>query len=308
MSRRLREETNERSTFVLQRRSNPSALHKVIFCVKFDHKDALEAEFLERSTPGTSLYQKWLTSDELKAKYEAGNAHHVEKVKEWLTTEGIDVSGESGSDHVHISLRGEYISVTSTVANWERLLQTEFYDHTDLARYFIIIYILLCICLSESHFYLFIFIYIRNNHNDNTIIIRASEYTIPSYLINHITCIMNTVQIPGVMNHMSHIRSILNSKYKKQMKSETETETEYGRDSDNLVNINEHINTQQHRDRTMSIQSSAGSCDTSNIPYVCPNTWSSPANLNVLYQIMSNNGSAAFNQSVFEWEGGNYSV
>ena len=54
-----------RPDFEHQGRCNGNEQHEIFIAVKQLNLDVLEAEAIRRSTPGSPLYQKWLTSDEV---------------------------------------------------------------------------------------------------------------------------------------------------------------------------------------------------------------------------------------------------
>ena len=50
-----------RDTFLKLNRANPEETHELVFAIKQNNLDHLEQTLLQRSTPGSELYQKWLT-------------------------------------------------------------------------------------------------------------------------------------------------------------------------------------------------------------------------------------------------------
>jgi hypothetical protein len=63
--------------------------HELVFAVHQLNIDVLERELLERSTPGSPKYQKWLTFDQVGKL--VTNQAAFEAVKTWLTVNNIEV-------------------------------------------------------------------------------------------------------------------------------------------------------------------------------------------------------------------------
>jgi subtilase family serine protease len=63
--------------------------HELVFAVHQLNVDVLERELLERSTPGSPKYQKWLTFDQVGKL--VTNQAAFEAVKTWLTLNNIEV-------------------------------------------------------------------------------------------------------------------------------------------------------------------------------------------------------------------------
>ena len=59
------ETMNKRADFIKSSKTPPSNIHEVVIAVKQNNLDLLETMVLERSTPGSALYQQWLTFEEV---------------------------------------------------------------------------------------------------------------------------------------------------------------------------------------------------------------------------------------------------
>jgi Pro-kumamolisin, activation domain len=120
------EEMHRRDGFLLSRQhSVPSDLtHEVVIAVKQRNLDVLEDQLLRRSTPGSELYQHWLTHDEigeLVANHEGADA-----VLRWLAQHPQVTA-------VEVTPHRDFIHATAPVAQWERLLSTKFHVFEDTA-------------------------------------------------------------------------------------------------------------------------------------------------------------------------------
>lgn len=160
------ETMNEREDFVKSSKTPPSNIHEVVIAVKQNNLDLLETMVLERSTPGSALYQQWLTFEEvgkLVCNHEANSA-----IKTWISQySDISITWESK--------RGEYIKAAASVERWEALLNTSFYEWDDV---------------SEPQVEL--------------TYTRAEEYSIPSTMREYITSIFYTSQAIPKMTHKAH--------------------------------------------------------------------------------------------------------
>lgn len=75
---------------LLKRSQTDTALeHEVVFAIKANNLDVLEAEVLEMATPGTLKYQKWMTYDEVSNL--VSNEESASHVQSWLETQNIKV-------------------------------------------------------------------------------------------------------------------------------------------------------------------------------------------------------------------------
>jgi tripeptidyl-peptidase I len=152
------EELIERETFKRVQRSSKDLLHEVIISLKKNNLEKLERIVLERATVNSENYQKWLTFDEVTNI--VSNDHSHSKVVEFLKNHQISINWTSK--------RKDYIKAVATIAQWESLLNAEFYEHEDLT-------------LSK---------HMRNNYH------RSNRYLVPLELQDHVIAIFNTVQVP----------------------------------------------------------------------------------------------------------------
>ena len=96
--------------------------HEVFIAVKQKNLDILEEEVLQRSTPGSPLYQQLMTRSEvdaMKSNPEGGDA-----VAQFLIEHNVEITWSSRNK--------DYMKATATIAHWEHMLNTEFYMWEDL--------------------------------------------------------------------------------------------------------------------------------------------------------------------------------
>ena len=96
--------------------------HEVFIAVKQKNLDILEEEVLQRSTPGSPLYQQWMTRSEvdaMKSNPEGGDA-----VAQFLIEHNVEITWSSRNK--------DYMKATATISHWEHMLNTEFYMWEDL--------------------------------------------------------------------------------------------------------------------------------------------------------------------------------
>ena len=151
----------QRDTLVKKDRVDADYIHEVVFALKQKNLDFLEKLVIDMSTPGHRSYQQWLTFEEV------GNIianHEAEGVIDsWLSSEKISVSWKSK--------RSEYIKASAKVSVWERIFATTFY-------------------LWEEHAY-------EGNVTNHVL---AEEYSLPEFLLPHISAVFFTCQAPPVVN------------------------------------------------------------------------------------------------------------
>merc|ERR1712137_1364869 len=100
-------------------RAHHAVLHKVVFAVKEKNMDQLEELLLDRSSPSSPNYGKWLTGDQIRQL--TWNEEAVQAVTQSLL--------KAGAQKVRTSLGGEYVSGVASISVWERLLECEFHLH-----------------------------------------------------------------------------------------------------------------------------------------------------------------------------------
>jgi subtilase family serine protease len=113
-----------RESFVKIARSDAEQQHELVFAVKKLNQDKLEATVLERSTPGSALYQTWMSFHEVRAMTE--NKEGSAQVLSWLEQNDIKVTWTSPYK--------DYIKATASVATWGTLLNTQFYAFDDTSK------------------------------------------------------------------------------------------------------------------------------------------------------------------------------
>lgn len=139
---------------------HPDRQHQVLIAIKHNNMDVLEAHLLEISDPHSPSYQQWLSRKEVNELVD--NREGYQAVQEWLSASNATIDWTSSSRH--------FIKATTTISNWETLLQTKFHAWQD-----------------------------RLLKPTSPSIHRAEHYSIPTSLHPHIHAIFNTVQSPPVM-------------------------------------------------------------------------------------------------------------
>lgn len=171
-----------RESFEAFGRSSPDIQHEVVIALQKPNVDKVEAILLERATPGHPLYQQWLSREEIDALV-SPTEEAFSQVRSWLDSESITVTW--------VSRRRDYIRASSSVRHWERLLKAEFLQYRDHSQE-----------TSRSHS--------SSGFVSSNVYHRATHYTIPTHLQNHISSIFNTVQIPPP--HQTNNFRLLDSK------------------------------------------------------------------------------------------------
>jgi hypothetical protein len=155
-----------RSSFVLRERAHHDTEHELIFAVQQRNLIKLDEMLMERSTPGSPMFQQWLTFDEVGNL--TSNKDGADAVLNWLAENKISV--KSMTAHM------EYITATSSISVWESLLGAEFYRWEDTSK------------KSTS------------SHQRARAYHRAREVSIPQAIAPHVTTIFNTIQVPPVLH------------------------------------------------------------------------------------------------------------
>jgi subtilase family serine protease len=153
-----------RETFVQGERSLGAVQHELVIAVQQKNLPELKKMIYDRATPGHPLFQKWFNFQEIGEIVKNEEAYN--KVKEWLETYGALVTWSSPHK--------EYIKVVASIATWEEMLSTQFFQFEDLTR---------------------------PDKSKGRMINRALEYSIPAELKESITVIFNTVQAPPQYHH-----------------------------------------------------------------------------------------------------------
>lgn len=150
-----------RDNFVKRSKSNADSIHELVFAIHQNNLPALEEELLKRSTPGSPLYQQWLTFDEV-GDFTNNEAGAVE-VQAWLQRNNVHI--------VATTLRMEYIKASAKISVWEDLLKAEFHEFEDMSR--------------KTKF-----------EGTTRRIHRTDEYSIPSEVKPHLSTVFHTIQTP----------------------------------------------------------------------------------------------------------------
>lgn len=163
-----------RESFLKVARADRNFQHEIVIAVKKKNLDLIEKIVAERSTPGHSLYQQWLTFDEVTSMTKDPDA--TAAVETWLSLEGVGVTWRS--------VRSDYLKVTASVSFWEKTFKTEFYTWEDRE----------VVGQVSRH-------------------IRAETCQLPSFLVDHIAAVFNTCQAPPVISS-HHVRKSSTSDFK----------------------------------------------------------------------------------------------
>ena len=92
--------------------------HEVVFALKQLNMDYLERTVNERSTPGSLLYQEWMSFDEIGAI--TANEEGYKIVMEWLNNFNVTVTWKSAWNH--------YFKVTGSIDTFETMFTAEFFN------------------------------------------------------------------------------------------------------------------------------------------------------------------------------------
>lgn len=150
-----------RPSFVKRTKSEAASSHELVFAVAQKNTEVLEVLLMQRSTPGESDYQKWMSYEEVHAL--SCNKEGSQAVLDWLSTHDVEVNWQS--------THREYIKATATIAVWETMLSASFYEWADHSQ------------KSEL------------SHNGE-VIHRTEHYSLPASIVPHISGVFNTVQVP----------------------------------------------------------------------------------------------------------------
>jgi hypothetical protein len=126
-----------------------------------------------RSTPGSVLYQEWLSFDEVGQL--TRNPTSATAVRDWLVRNQVEVKWTSTNSH--------YIKAHASIAVWERLLNTEFFLWEDKSRK-------------------------GSMPLHHRLLHRAVEYSLPEDVKEHLSAVFNTVQTPPVFKPKYRMRDV----------------------------------------------------------------------------------------------------
>ena len=142
------------------RRTSSDYMHDLVFCVKQDIT-ILDNMLLERSTPGSSKYQQWLSSDEIANIMNINESYN--SIIEYLNQYNeIEIK--------NVTLHHDYIIASAPISIWENMFNTYFYDWHDMRM------------------------------DSNKVHVLAEEYFIPIEIEDHVNFVLNTVQLPPIIN------------------------------------------------------------------------------------------------------------
>lgn len=108
---------NARRTFNKLSWSSAEVIHELTISIKQLNLDSLHDTLMERSTPGNSLYQQWLSREEIGAF--VSNPAASAAVTQWLVSHNVNI--------ISTTLYGEYITASAPITVWQTILNTTFY-------------------------------------------------------------------------------------------------------------------------------------------------------------------------------------
>lgn len=150
-----------RNDFVLHSEADQSSVHELVFSVAQKNLQVLDSMLLERSTPGSELYQQWLSFEEVGTI--TSNEEGALAVTNWLAENDVEV--------VWKSTHADYIKAAAPIRKWEELLHTNFFVYEDFSS------------LSVGD-------------GTATKFHRANQYSLPIEIFPHLSAVFNTVQVP----------------------------------------------------------------------------------------------------------------
>ena len=154
--------TNSGGSVVKLSQSSPTKSLTLTIAVAQNNLTTIHDLLIERSTPGSSKYQQWLTLDKIGFITRNQAAHSAVTV--WLRLNGVNI--------VSSTPRLEYITANASIQTWSRMFATTFYtwkdNRPDLAGII---------------------------HN------LAESYHVPISLNAHITSVLGVCNVPPVILH-----------------------------------------------------------------------------------------------------------
>jgi len=141
-------------------RSPSDAYHEVIFVTQERNLDKLEAAALDVSNPASKNYGKYWTVEQIAAL--TANYAGRDAIMSYLRAEGVSVH--------NVTTHGEFIVASAPVNVFERMFDTEFYNH---------------------------YYAVEGEGMAETAYFRADRYSIPAKLHGHVFTVLNTVQMPS---------------------------------------------------------------------------------------------------------------
>lgn len=132
-------------------------LHEVIFVIQSRNVDELTRIVDDVSDPESTNYGHHMTREQVAEL--TSNPESSAAVSAYLHANGATVTS--------VTLGEEFVTAQAPISVWERLLKTRFY------------------VMKQTH---------RNG--ESTEVVRAEEYWLPKEIHPHVTCVMNTVEMP----------------------------------------------------------------------------------------------------------------
>ena len=143
---------------------SPDRSHKVVFALKQKNLQRVDSILDDVSDPTSANYGKYLTRDEVAQITMNTDA----------TTFVVNYLNNIGVSSVKASTYGEYIAATAPVSFWETFFETEF------------------VTVGPTFGPKF-----RNNEPaPDATAVRAVQYSLPEFLVEHVLTVLNTVQTP----------------------------------------------------------------------------------------------------------------
>lgn len=152
---------NSRPDMVKGSRAPASATHEVVFNIQLKNMKKLTSIVDDISNPKSPNYGQHLSRDEVVEM--VGNSEAVARLRDFLSTHhqsGLKVVKEMGNK--------QRFTVSAPISVWESVFDTEFYEFHRTAY---------------------------DGGVDKTVL-RALSYEIPALLVDHVSSVMNTVQMP----------------------------------------------------------------------------------------------------------------
>ena len=188
----LQEEMKSRESFKRVSLSHDTNIHEVLIAIQQLNLDRLKSMLEDMGTPGHHTYQQWLSFDEIGDMTK--NDAAFTNVQSWLLAENATISW--------ISPRHDYIRASTSISEWNRLLNTTFYVWHDTHP-------------SASS---------KTYH-------RADSYRLPHNIDPHVNAIFNTCQAPPILTYYGVVgktkrgdasrREVENEKWRPQSCSST---------------------------------------------------------------------------------------
>jgi subtilase family serine protease len=165
-----------RDTFVQKELASLSVSHELVFALKQHNLDQLHEILQNRSTPGSSMYQKWLSFEEIGTL--TSNREGAAQVVQWLEGNNVTVSW--------ISVHHDYIKARAPISTWNSLLEAEFFVFEDQNAKVKVPS--LVDVKSTTHY----------RHH------RTRTFSVPNHIHPLLAAVFNTVQAPPILRTVRH--------------------------------------------------------------------------------------------------------